>query len=522
MENTDAIIISNISKTFKVSIEDHSKKSSIFNKTFFKVQEKVVLDNLSLVVKKGEVVAILGRNGSGKSTLLSIISRIMEPDTGSVEYNGKLSAILELSMGFHPDMSGKENIYLKGELYGLSKAEIDSKYEDIVNYSGIIDYIDNPVRTYSSGMIARLAFSILINIDSDILVVDEVLSVGDTIFAMKAKEQFKKLAAMGKTILIVSHNVSTLENLCTRAIWIENGHIIKDGPAKIVCAEYINKMSEDPEIIQDLANAGVSDSQYKLGMLYRNGENWEHDSELSERWIKAAALQGHIKAQLEYGDLLLNNNDIDSAREFYFSAAKKGNRDAKSRLARIQAPVDTNVSCLLEIFDNTVFPGNGLGEYRYGGLLLKTAWTNEDRVKAFNMFLKSAQDGYVESLHQVALMYRDGVGVPKNNEKMIEYLTKASDAGLTQSTILLADLYSQGNIVPKDDCKSFKYSLRAANMGDINSMFKVGLGYQEGIGVEVDLKESEKWFNKFNDADLYWHYIWASELYVDSPKFKID
>jgi ABC-2 type transport system ATP-binding protein/lipopolysaccharide transport system ATP-binding protein len=201
----------------------------------------------------------------------------MEPDEGTISRSGKIAAILELGMGFHQDMTGRENIYIKGELYGFSKKEMDSKIEGIIDYSGVRMYIDNPVRTYSSGMIGRLAFAIMVNVESDIILVDEVLSVGDSSFSAKAMQHFNEMAESGKTVLIVSHNLGYVEQACNRVIWIENGKVALDGNPADVCAQYQNRINEDPEIILDLAQSGVPDAQYRLALMYRDGNYFQKD-----------------------------------------------------------------------------------------------------------------------------------------------------------------------------------------------------------------------------------------------------
>jgi ABC-2 type transport system ATP-binding protein len=276
MEPDNAIEIRNVSKSFIIQVADDSKKT-VSGRTKIKKVKNKVLDDITLNIKKGDVLGILGRNGSGKSTFLSLLARIMEPDEGTISRSGKIAAILELGMGFHQDMTGRENIYIKGELYGFSKKEMDSKIEGIIDYSGVRMYIDNPVRTYSSGMIGRLAFAIMVNVESDIILVDEVLSVGDSSFSAKAMQHFNEMAESGKTVLIVSHNLGYVEQACNRVIWIENGKVALDGNPADVCAQYQNRINEDPEIILDLAQSGVPDAQYRLALMYRDGNYFQKD-----------------------------------------------------------------------------------------------------------------------------------------------------------------------------------------------------------------------------------------------------
>ena len=472
--------------------------------------ENKVIDNISLDIKKGDVLGVVGRNGSGKSTFLSLLARIMEPDSGTVKHSGKIASILELGMGFHGDMSGRENIYLKGEMYGFSRKEISKRIDEIIDYSGIGRYIDNPVRTYSSGMTGRLAFAIMINVDSDIMLVDEVLSVGDASFASKAREYFRKVSASGKTVVFVSHNLASLESMCNRAIWIEDGKIRKEGPVKEVCAEYQNMLNESPEIISDLADIGVPDSQYKLALMYRDGINYPVDTAAYEELIKKSAIQGHTKAQVEYGDILLKKGEVSDAFDFYNAAAKKGDYEAKIKVSSMSSSKD-NIVELLSIYEQLAVPGDGLNEFRYADLILKTSWDKDSRKKAFDMFLKSANDGFPNAMHQIGVMYRDGIGVERNIEKMKDYLTKGAEMGYLPSITLLADIYNQGRLLPKDEKELFRWTLKACELGSSAHFFNLALMYRDGVGTPADIEESDRWFKRFYEAGLYWHKVWASD-----------
>ena len=512
MNSNIAIEVVNVSKSFKIDVEDKTKKSSVFNKTPTKSIENKVIDDVTLNIFKGEVIGIIGSNGSGKSTLLSLLAKIMEPDSGFIKCNGKVASILELGMGFHQDMSGRDNIYLKGELYGFSKKEIDEKIESIIDYSGIRQYIDNPVRTYSSGMNGRLAFSIMINVESDIMLVDEVLSVGDSIFSSKAHQHFKKLSSSGKTIIIVSHSLTMLEEMCSRVIWLENGKIKKDGPSKQICSEYQNMVNQSPEIIVDLANAGVSDSQYKLSMLYRDGINFEQNDELYHFWLEQAALQGHSKAQVEYADYLISINDISEALKYYKSAADKGDNDAKVKMSMLHSSNNDIIPIIDSIYKKYLIPGDSINEYRYADFILKTSWNNEDKKRAFEMFLQSADHGYSVSMHQVALMYKDGIGTPKDYLKMIEYLEKATKFGNIPSITMLSDIYSQGKLIPKDDSKAFEYLQLASNLGHTGSMYKLAQSFLNGVGTSKNPELSNYWFDLYSKSTLFQNISWAIKL----------
>lgn len=236
-----SIICDNVYKSFDVYLDKSNtlKESvlSLFSRN--KKERRVVLNGVSLKIKKGECVALIGVNGSGKSTLLKLMTQIIFPNKGKITTRGKLTSLLELGAGFHPDFSGRENIYFNASIFGLSKAEIDKRLDKIIEFSELGSYIDNPVRTYSSGMYMRLAFSIAINVDADILLVDEILAVGDQHFQDKCLAKMKELRNEGKTMVFVSHAMGQVKELCNRAIWISEGKIKKDGPTNEVVDEYL-------------------------------------------------------------------------------------------------------------------------------------------------------------------------------------------------------------------------------------------------------------------------------------------
>ena len=510
MDSKNAIEIKNVVKSFKVEVADPERKGML-NKNPTKVIERRVLDDISFNVKKGEVLGILGRNGCGKSTLLSLIARILEPDSGTVECSGKVTSILELGMGFHPDMSGRENIFLKGELYGFSRKEMESRVEAIIAYSGLSEYIDNPVRTYSSGMTGRLAFAIMVNADSEIMLVDEILSVGDAAFRIKAQEHFKKMAQSGKTVIFVSHNIADIEGMCSRAIWIENGKIIKDGSAKDICAQYQLKMSESPDIVEDLAVAGVAESQYRLALMYRDGNTvFGQSNELYKEWMQKASDQGHTLAQVEFGNILFTEGNIQDAIVLYQSAANKGNNEARLKLASCNNRDDSVRLKVKDIFLKMSESGRPIDQFRCADYLLRIAWTPEDKKNAFEMFLKSAES-YPQAMYQVAVMYRDGIGVARDYQMMENYLRKASDVGHVQSIYLLAEIYRAGRLLPRNDKLAFELYLKGAGFGNANCQYQVAVMYRDGIGCEPDTEESEKWFDKYSYSSVVWNFIQAAD-----------
>ena len=241
-DSVDRIIVNNVSKIFYVFMD---KANSLKEKMLFwkrnKRETREVLKDVSLTIKNGEAVALIGVNGSGKSTLLKLMTKIIYPTKGEIITNGKLTSLLELGAGFHPDTSGWENIYFNASIFGLTKKKIDARLEEIIEFSELRDFIDNPVRTYSSGMFMRLAFAVAINVDADILLVDEILSVGDQHFQEKCLNKMKELKAQGKTMVFVTHSLGSARELCDRAVWLNKGHIQLDGDVNEVIDEYLKE-----------------------------------------------------------------------------------------------------------------------------------------------------------------------------------------------------------------------------------------------------------------------------------------
>ena len=241
-EEEYAIEVQDVYKTFDVYLD---KANSLKEKMLFwkrnRKEVREVLKGINLNIKKGEAVALIGVNGSGKSTLLKLMTKIIYPNKGKIITHGKLTSLLELGAGFHADFSGRENIYFNASIFGLTKKEIDNRLEQIIEFSELKDYIDNPVRTYSSGMFMRLAFAVAINVDADILLVDEILSVGDQHFQAKCINKMKELRSEGKTMVFVTHSLGSAKELCDRAVWLSNGVIKMDGDTKTVVEKYIEE-----------------------------------------------------------------------------------------------------------------------------------------------------------------------------------------------------------------------------------------------------------------------------------------
>ena len=236
-----AIKVKNVDKDFRLFFDKaNTLKEKIL---FFKKRDKNeilhVLKDINLEIKKGETVGLIGTNGSGKSTLLKLMTKIIYPNKGKIYTYGKLTSLLELGAGFHPDFSGRENIYFNAAVFGLTKKEIDERIKTIIDFSELQEFINNPVRTYSSGMYLRLAFSVAINVDAEILLIDEILAVGDQHFQEKCYNRLKQLKEEGKTIVLVTHSMDAINEFCDRAVWLYDGKVKMDGPSKYVTKEYL-------------------------------------------------------------------------------------------------------------------------------------------------------------------------------------------------------------------------------------------------------------------------------------------
>lgn len=272
-ENDIAIEVRNVTKSFKVYLDKGAqlKERLLFRKRS-RYEERKVLRGISFDVKKGEAIGLIGHNGCGKSTTLKLLTRIMYPDEGTIKLKGRVSSLIELGAGFHPDMSGRENIYTNAAIFGLTKKEIDARIKDIVDFSELADFIDNPVRTYSSGMYMRLAFSVAINVDADVLLIDEILAVGDANFQTKCFNKLKEIKAQGTTIVIVSHALGQIEQICDRAIWIHEGLIKAEGPPKEIDLEYLDYMSRKMQEKNKSESDAEEVSEEETGKRWGSGE----------------------------------------------------------------------------------------------------------------------------------------------------------------------------------------------------------------------------------------------------------
>lgn len=314
MNANTAIKVSHLTKVYKLYDKpvDRLKESlHPLKKKYHK--EFYALNDVSFEIKKGETVGIIGKNGAGKSTLLKIITGVLTPSAGHVHVNGRIASLLELGAGFNPEYTGIENIYLQGTLMGYSHEEMESKIDEILAFADIGDFIYQPVKMYSSGMFARLAFAVAINVEPDILIVDEVLSVGDARFQSKSIKKMESIRDNGTTILFVSHATEQIKRFCTKAIWIENSTVKLIGEPAIVADKYIDNLA-----VQDSKNDfDLSQKRQTAGRLAKI-----HSFSLSQNTIKTFdMLEAHVEYEVyeeDIQDLLIGIAIFDSERNYIF------------------------------------------------------------------------------------------------------------------------------------------------------------------------------------------------------------
>jgi ABC-type polysaccharide/polyol phosphate transport system ATPase subunit len=272
----NAIVVKGLSKSFRIYTDKpNTLKDRLLRKSNSKVKEIKVLNDISFTIQKGQMVGLIGQNGSGKSTLLKLLTKIIYPENGTIEINGRVSSLLELGAGFHPDFTGIENIYMNASIFGLSKKEIHSRLDDIINFAELGEFINNPVRTYSSGMYMRLAFATAINVRPDILLIDEVLAVGDASFQRKCLNRISELKNNGTTIVLVTHDHAVVERLCDKAIWLESGLIREEGNSSQVVNSYLKYLAD--------RDAKKEDELIKVKEDSESNNNLPEDDSLNEK-----------------------------------------------------------------------------------------------------------------------------------------------------------------------------------------------------------------------------------------------
>jgi len=406
-----AIQVKNVSKTFKIPHEKISTVRGAFvnilkKKTY---EEFKALDDVSFEVKKGEFFGIIGRNGSGKSTLLKVLAGIYQADAGRVKVNGLISPFLELGIGFNPELSGRDNIYLNGTVLGLTKKQINEKFNDIVGFSELERFIDQKLKNYSSGMQVRLAFSVAIHANREILLMDEVLAVGDSNFQQKCLEEFNKYRDLGKTVILVTHDVSTIQRYCDRAMLLRKGKIEMIGDPEEVGNKYIyQNMSDEEKRIFDEERKGREKTEKKRGTEDSGGKTSINKSEKKIAEITKVEFldkDGNKKNVFKTGD--------DITAKVYFKINKKI-VDFNFGIAIFNQENDYmfGVNTILDKIETNKYIKNGYFQVDYAKIPLKTnayfvkagifgkndaiAYDFIDKSAPFKVVSKSKNQGLVE------------------------------------------------------------------------------------------------------------------------------
>jgi len=356
------------------------------------------LQDINFEVRRGEVLGIIGKNGAGKSTLLKILSKVTGPTTGSIKSKGRVASLLEVGTGFHPEMTGRENIYLNGAILGMTKKEITSKIDEIIAFSGCERYIDTPTKRYSSGMTVRLAFAVAAHLDPDILIVDEVLAVGDVEFQKKAIGKMKSISKEGgRTVLFVSHNMTTINTLCQKSILLENGRILKEGLTEDIIPYYLSSSQSEvmiPEVVFDIDESkkfqfikaklvNENDELFEDGIVATNQNYYVNIEYIFKEDVNKCHLTLIIKNSSAEVVLFLDRTDFYN--EFF--VAKTGKYTAKIKIQNPLFKPDTYFITLgladnysnindhqFEVLKFKIEDMNSIRNSRTGALFLPTEW----------------------------------------------------------------------------------------------------------------------------------------------------
>ncbi len=429
MKSENAIEVKNVTKSFKIFID---KGNTIKERALFRNRRKYdyrqVLKGISFEVKKGEAIGLIGHNGCGKSTTLKLLTKIIYPDSGNIEIKGRVSSLIELGAGFHPDLSGRENIYINASIFGLGRKEIDNRLEDIIAFSELEDFIDNPVRTYSSGMYMRLAFSVAINVDADVLLIDEILAVGDANFQAKCFNKLREIKAKGTTIVIVSHSLGQIEQICERSIWIHDGMIREEGTPREVHPIYLDFMGQKR---QEIAEKEAERQAAKEEQKEQEKEQQDQNITVREQTVETESIETtEVAVQKEakrWGNGKARITKIDLV-----------DKDGKKKTV-FETGTDITVKLHYKIFEKIEDAVVGIGIFRSDGIQCYGTNTRLDKLAYFEL----TEDGIVElQLKNVMLMpgiytldfaIESEIGIPVDYFReavSIEFYSTKDDVGL--------------------------------------------------------------------------------------------
>jgi len=520
-----AIEIKNLCKSF-------DKWRNTFYGGLIKDGKSIIFDNLSLTLKQGQIIGIIGNNGSGKSTLLKIISGILHQDSGKITLHGRVGCILELGLGFDSESSGRINIESKCKMYGLSEDQIKNRSESIIKFSELGERIDEPLRTYSSGMVAKLALAIIIHTDCEILVLDEVLSVGDESFNLKCKNKFSELKKIGRTILIASHNLKTIERMCDITVWMESGSVKKIGNTTAICHEFYRDSIESPSTLKYLSDLGDPNAMNKLAELYRDGYSVVKNLDLSKKLFAESAERGNIEALVNLGDILMQQKDTARAKDLFAKAAQSGNLDAINRL---YLNGNNSITNIFDTIKQEYDSGNSQTIRLLAELYDQGIGVPRDTTKAVELYTEAVENGDLVAAYVLGLKYRDGKGVKKNLSAAIDLLTMVCRHGNNRACLDLAKLFMYNTEIDDNYAKALEVLKIGASRGDTNAIIQISNMYRDGNGIVQDAAASEIWQSLFADktrvtyecaiADILFNQknnnaglSIAFELYLDAAK----
>lgn len=426
-QNEIVIDVQNITKKFKIYLDKGSQlKERLLFRNRNRFEEREVLRGISFQVRRGEAIGLIGHNGCGKSTTLKLLTKIMYPDSGTIAMKGRVSSLIELGAGFHPDMSGRENIYTNASIFGLTKKEIDRRLDDIIRFSELEQFIDNPVRTYSSGMYMRLAFSVAINVDADILLIDEILGVGDANFQAKCFNKLREIKAKGTTIVIVSHSLGQIEQICERSIWIHEGVIRAEGSPKEIDLAYLEYMGQkiQERTAQELAEQAEA-------------EQAEAEQAAEEAEKQAASAGAEAPAEPEEPEEVKKRWGNGNARISAIHVRTEDGR--KQRVFRtgdaVRICIDYRVKKPVE---DAVF---GIGIFNRDGVQCYGTNTHIDKLPQFRLTENGTAEIYLcevnllpgEYLIDIAIESGDGIPVDYYREACrIEMISPIGDVGIAR------------------------------------------------------------------------------------------
>lgn len=415
IKQENAIEVINVKKKFRIYYDKGAllkEKVLFYNRN--KYEERWVLNGISFDVKKGQALGLIGHNGCGKSTTLKLLTKIMFPDYGSIEMCGRVSSLLELGAGFHPDMSGRDNIYINASIFGLSRKEIEQKLDEIIDFSELGNYIDNPVRTYSSGMYMRLAFSVAINVNADILLIDEILAVGDANFQNKCFNKMLEIKKAGTTIVLVSHSLGQIEQICERSIWLQDGLICMDGTPRQVHNSYLQFMEKKHKKILDskdnnkinAVSVATKDSEGSDELKVSSKETDNKETVSSLRRGSGEARIQTVKSFNKKGDEKYNfSSDEDIVFDIEYKVYKK--------------------------VEKTVF---GISIFRIDGTRCYGSNTRIDSVKEFSIKNDGKVSVCFESNKLLPGKYFIDVCIAKGLDLIVDYMEAVNEFEITGST----------------------------------------------------------------------------------------